>query len=271
MVFIGKHTRVCSNNKYATVACGTHGTIINVDRNPRQRNAKYTVLWDNYNFALFIERDEFQLLNKNSKEIYQEYTQRIDTERIKQRKIRKNVFTSFWKMLDDENLWHHFHAVQARNIVPVGESDAKSKLILETFRLIENEDRISPPNIKQNVLLLPATGSEVRSLNCSTVLAGLFGVITNTKCLRGGATIFYILWKGYFHSINYTLNEFVVTKYAGLTENGQDPNKSLKVLALSLCEPSGVSVTTKHYCEENAKVAFDNSRRPGHVVFKNEF
>jgi hypothetical protein len=270
MVFVGKHFRVCSNNKQATVACGTHGTVVKVDCNPNQpRKAKYTILWDNYNVGLFAYRDEFQVLYQNSKEIYQGYTQRIDAERSKKRKERKNVFTSFWKTLDDENLWHHFHAVQARNIVPVGESDPKSKLILETFRMIENEDRASPI-MEQNVLLLPASGSEVRSLNSSTVLAGLFGVITDTKCVRGGATIFYILWKGYLHSINYTLNEFVVTKYAVLTEDGQDPNKSLKALALSLCEPLGVSVTSKLYCEKNSKVVFDNSRRPGHVVF-NEF
>jgi hypothetical protein len=269
MRFVGKHSRVCSNNKQATVACGTHGTVVKVDRNPNQHcKAKFTVLWDNYNVGLFANRDEFHVLHQNSKEIYQGHTERIDAERSRKREKRKKVFTSFWKTLDDENLWHHFYAVQARNIVPVGESDPKSKLILETFRMIENEDRASP--IMEHNVLLPASGSEVCSLNSSTVLAGLFGVITDTKCVRGGATIFYILWKGYAHSINYTLNEFVVTKYAGLTDDGQDPNKSLKALALSLCEPLGVSVTTKHYCEKNSKVAFDNSRRPGHVVF-NEF
>jgi hypothetical protein len=172
-------------------------------------------------------------------------------------------FLRFWKTLDDENLWPHFNAVQARNIVPVSESNVESKLILEAFCETENEIHVMPV-IERNVL--PASGSEVCSLNNSTVMAGLCGVITITIPVRGTATIFFILWKGYFHSLHYTINEFVVTKYAELNEDGQDPNQSLTALALSLCEPFGVSVIIKHYSEKHGKKAFDKSRRPGHVI-----
>ncbi len=92
MRFIGKNkpesVQLTTNQ---TVACGLHGTIIEVDRNPNQSNARFKVLWDNYNVGIYAYRDEFLVIYQNSKEEHQKAMRQLNAQNKRKIARRTNM------------------------------------------------------------------------------------------------------------------------------------------------------------------------------------
>jgi hypothetical protein len=193
------------------------------------------------------------------------FEKRVDL--VKRHEERKKDQLSYWRRLDEEQIWHHHHAVLARNIVPVSQLSDDSKKTIEVFYGIDNQKLIDCHKLasfQKHANSLPAEGSIVCSVQNSTVRGGLAGTVTRTKCVNGLVT-FYILWSGFHVSINYTIEEFTVTEYAGLTEQGEDPNISLSLRA----RESGIKplIIKTEYKQQDAKSVFDVRRRTGHETF----
>lgn len=271
MPFIWKNSRVCSNSKQSLVACGLYGNIVSVQESQTSRAfVNYLILWDNYLCGLYFTRDEFDVVPQTT--TTNAFRKRFDMhiQKKKQAVERKETLLAFWRNLDKEQIRHHYDAVLVRNLVPVSNISEETKLQITMFdqATIIKKEHVQNPSCNQTNKL-PAKGSRVCSVHNSTVLAGLFGTVTSSNCMHG-TTTFNILWDGYFASINYSIDDFVVNEFAQLTEDGKDPNDSLTSLALESAtkfEESLVPIQTKMYKQGTAKVVFDNSRRPGHVTF----
>jgi hypothetical protein len=262
--FIGKFTRVCSNSKQSVVPCGLYGTILCVIEHNSKKNGRYEILWDNYIYGLYFNRNQFDVLQNKDNNFFQELFEK-QVRLVKRHEERKKDQLSYWRKLDEEQIWHHHYAVMARNIVPVSHLSDDSKQAIEVFYQIDNQKLLDTHKLASfKHARLPAEGSIVCSVQNSTVRGGLTGTVTSTKCVNGLVT-FYILWNGFHVSINYSIEEFTVTEYAGLTEHGEDLNISLSLRA----RESGIKppIIKTEYKQQDAKSVFDVRRRNGNETF----
>jgi hypothetical protein len=265
MPFLVRNVRVVSNSSQSIVKSGLYGTVLAVHRRNGQ-SEQYEIKWDSYNCGLCFDRRHFELVkgNDSKEKALKKAREMREIITMKHKLQRKMCYNMFWKSLDDEQIWEHFYAVQARNIVPVCQMTETAQKTVEMFDSYKNDCCTYLNTVPDK---LPAKGSIVRSVQNSTVKAGLLGEVTNTKCTRGGFVTFYILWEGYFVSINYALHEFVIVHFAEFDETRHDdPNKSLAILATTMSVNTKRPFVKRKYQEQDARVVFDNSWGPSHIV-----
>jgi hypothetical protein len=263
MPFIGKSTRVRSNNNQSLVPCGLFGTILSVQRKVHKlrTSVKYEILWDKYLVGLCFNREEFNVIPIKDSQCHQTSKLQDRILHVKRLIQKKRDYLS---KLKSERIWRQHSEALALTLSQTQDTKAVTNLCGQ----INDKMQLNRCNSSDlNTDKLPAKGSVVCSVQNSTVRGGLLGVVVNTKCINGCVT-FGILWKGYIASINYTIEEFTVTEYAKMTEDGEDPNMLLSSQArVSEVKPPKPIIIKAEYKQQEAKIAFDCRRREGHVTF----